>query len=257
MSGTPMPADKCPWCGKDADSVETFHGARSCYHPFHNGPLIDIWQHDETGRIVELPAGSPSPGKRYYRVRGMGGRVSVVGKGNEARVVFTPDAPAPADDASGAEAMREALRGWARFCAKWPAKECDDGSGYYSEADHDQAACCADTLRVLALPRPARGDGDWWARHVLEATDLAALKSIAEGWPMSRPAPRDAARDAIAAERDRCAALLRQMAIARGDLDERLVLQHAARCVEKCPACEGCGMDADGAPCKSCAETAT
>jgi hypothetical protein len=31
-------------------------------------PFRDIWQHDETGRIVELPPGSDSPGPRYRLV---------------------------------------------------------------------------------------------------------------------------------------------------------------------------------------------
>ncbi len=56
-----------------------------------------------------------------------------------------------------AKAMRDALEEWARFCVKWPAKEGDDGIGYYSEADHDQAACYAATLVALSLPpAPAR-----------------------------------------------------------------------------------------------------
>lgn len=29
------PEAACPGCGRDRDFVETFHGARSCYHPFH------------------------------------------------------------------------------------------------------------------------------------------------------------------------------------------------------------------------------
>ena len=33
-----MGSPTCPTCGKDADFVETFHGARSCYHPFHATP---------------------------------------------------------------------------------------------------------------------------------------------------------------------------------------------------------------------------
>lgn len=66
---------------------------------------------------------------------------------------------------------------------------------------------------------------------------------------MTAPMPR------AAAERDRCAALLRAMAAARGDADERRVLEVAAKNIAKCPACEGCGMDDDSSPCKSCAET--
>ena len=87
----------------EGDDGDTY--CADSWHATHTPPAPapaedrDIWQHDETGRIVELPAGSPSPGKRYFRVRGMGGRVSVVGEGDEARVVFTPDArptpPAP------------------------------------------------------------------------------------------------------------------------------------------------------------------
>ena len=84
----------------EGDDGDTY--CADSWHATHTPPAPapaedrDIWQHDETGRIVELPAGSPSPGKRYFRVRGMGGRVSVVGEGDEARVVFTPDArPTP------------------------------------------------------------------------------------------------------------------------------------------------------------------
>lgn len=29
---------RCPQCARDADFVETFQGARSCYHPFHTRP---------------------------------------------------------------------------------------------------------------------------------------------------------------------------------------------------------------------------
>lgn len=107
----------------EGDDGDTY--CADSWHATHTPPAPapaedrDIWQHDETGRIVELPAGSPSPGKRYYRVRGMGGRVSVVGKGNEARVVFTPDAPAPADDYRVREAERavvEAAVAWHLDC---------------------------------------------------------------------------------------------------------------------------------------------
>lgn len=116
----------------------------------------DIWQHDETGRIVELPAGSPSPGKRYFRVRGMGGRVSVVGEGDEARVVFTPDAR-PTPPAPDAAAMREACR----VAAKAAAEHVDSSwrSGQDPTAWHPmrlplvRAACdVGEAAAIRALP---------------------------------------------------------------------------------------------------------
>lgn len=40
-----MSAARCPQCGRDADFVETFRGARSCCHPFHPSPKMEnsIW----------------------------------------------------------------------------------------------------------------------------------------------------------------------------------------------------------------------
>ena len=124
----------------------------------------DIWQHDETGRIVELPAGSPSPGKRYFRVRGMGGRVSVVGEGDEARVVFTPDArptpPAPADDASGAEAWVGAYIAWRDRLGSLATDRDETGfaAGYRAAiralplpAADDEVARLKDALRYTAI----------------------------------------------------------------------------------------------------------
>ena len=69
---------------------------------------------------------------------------------------------------------------------------------------HANYAVCYDPCHAApahdAVPCPecaARkpDDGDWWARQVEKATSLAALKSIAAGWPMTRPAP-DAVREA-------------------------------------------------------------
>lgn len=55
------------------------------------------------------------------------------------------------------------------------------------------------------------------------------------------------------AERDRCAALLRSMADERAsDPVEHAVLLEAARRVERCRACHGCGMASDSTPCPDC-----
>ena len=39
---------KCPWCGRDADFVETHGGARSCYHPLHDATVA----HGEGGGVA-------------------------------------------------------------------------------------------------------------------------------------------------------------------------------------------------------------
>lgn len=61
---------------------------------------------------------------------------------------------------------------------------------------------------ALALPDAGESEGDWWARQVNGAQDLATLKSIAAGWPYSRPAPP--ADDEVARAREAFAAAARE-----------------------------------------------
>lgn len=78
-----------------------------------------------------------------------------------------------------------------------------DKRGEVSAASAASARALGGDGEPVACPECAArkpDDGDWWARQVLKAKSLAALKSIAEGWPMSRPAATGAAGDVVGGE---------------------------------------------------------
>lgn len=93
------------------------------------GAFRDIWQHDETGRIVELPLGSPSPGARYALVATTNAQIG------------HPTPPAPHVDAGGAVAWRDSFppTHYCKECRalwrKWP-----DGS--WSLVTMSCGKCC-------------------------------------------------------------------------------------------------------------------
>lgn len=56
------------------------------------------------------------------------------------------------------DALREALILWQEWSANYSPAECADGSGYYSESDHDQAECAKiarAALSASAAPPPS------------------------------------------------------------------------------------------------------